>query len=837
MKAVILAGGFGTRLRPLSANIPKPMVPVMNTPMLEHIINLLKGHGFKDITMMLYFQPEAIMNYFSDGKDFGVNVDYIISNTDLGTAGCITPAKEKLKDETFLIISGDVFTNFDLSRAIETHKEKGALATIVLTRVKDPLRYGIIVAEKDGRIAKLLEKPSWGEVFSDTINTGIYVFEPEIFEHIPDDTDYDFSKNLFPSLLEKKLNLYGAEVEGYWRDIGTLGEYRSTHEDIFNGDIDCDIKGERKGKIGKDVWVGKNCTISPGAKLKGSVVIGDSCRIESDAELSDCVIGKNCFIDKNAKLTRTILWENNIIEQDVNIKEAVVGSGNKIRYKAYIGVNAVISDNCEIGKFSTIKPEVKMWPDKKVDEGSVVSSSMVTGERWSSRLFDAYGITSTANMELTPEIASRIGAAYASAMPKGSYVLISRDYHRSSYMIERAIISGILSCGVNIYDFRVIPVSVPKYVAKSLDVAGGLHIRKSPYDRRMIDIKIFDKDGLDLSVAQEKSIESYFFREEYRRASGEKMGAVKYPPRAFEYYRDGLLNSVDRDAIAERKFKIIIDYSYSSAVSVLPSVFGELNCEVIALNAYYSEEKLTKSAEEFKNSYDRLSNTVKTLRADAGIMIDAGAQKIYIADNKGRVLFDEAGLMLMSKLFLKNNPGAVIGVPVTVTNKIDSVAAEQGGRLIRVGTSYRSMMAAAHEKKTDFVAEEKGGFIFSDFLPAFDSMIATLKLLEYLAKEDAKLSELVDSLPKYNKEHYELNAPWDERGRVMKELLEFKGSGGGQDVEGIQYVEENARVLIIPDNDRPFFHIYADGNHKRSAAAAVNKYRKILYKIVWGREE
>ncbi|MCX8092751.1 MAG: NDP-sugar synthase, partial [Candidatus Goldbacteria bacterium] len=275
MKAIILAGGFGTRLRPLTVNIPKPMVPVMNTPMLEHIINLLKKNGLTDIIINLFYQSEIIISYFKDGSAFGVKITYSKADRDLGTAGCITLAKNFIKDSKFLIISGDVLTNFDLKKAIDFHNSNKALATMVLTKSAEPLRYGIVITEQDGRVKKLLEKPSWGEVFSDTINTGIYVFNPEIFKYIPDETNYDFSKNLFPDLLAKKEKLFGFTGSGYWIDIGTLAEYRKVHDDILNGEIDCEIKGERKGTIGRDVWVGKNVKIHPDAKLKDSVVIGN----------------------------------------------------------------------------------------------------------------------------------------------------------------------------------------------------------------------------------------------------------------------------------------------------------------------------------------------------------------------------------------------------------------------------------------------------------------------------------------------------------------------------------------------------------------------------------
>lgn len=830
MKAIILAGGFGTRLRPLTVNIPKPMVPVMNTPMLEHIINLLKKHDLTEIIIMLFYQPEIIMNYFKDGSEFGVKITYIIEDRDLGTAGCITLAKNIIKDSDFLIISGDVLTNFNLKQAIDFHNNNDSLATILLTKSTEPLRYGIVITEPDGRIKKILEKPSWGEVFSDTINTGIYIFKSEIFKYIPDETNYDFSKNLFPDILAKKERFFGWCGNGYWIDIGTLAEYRKVHEDILNGEIDCDIKGERKGTIGRDVWVGKNVRIHPGAKLKDSVVIGNNVTIEENVEIANSVIGDDCYIDSGAKIIRSILWNKNVIEKEVDIKECVLGTGNKVRWKSYIGVGAVISDNCFIGKESIIKPEVKLWPDKKVEDFSIVSSSLVWGERWSNRLFDIYGITAAANIELTPEIGAKIGSAYASTLPKGSYILISRDYHRSSFVAERAIMAGIMSAGVNIYDFRVMPLPVTKYVAKSLQVAGGLHIRKSPYDERMIDIKFFDKDGMDISLSYEKTIESSFFREEFRRVENDMVGIVSYPPRALEYYIEGLKKNIEFDIIKQKKFKIVIDYSYGLTSNIFPSILGELNCEVIALNGYFDEKRLTRDQNKFESDLEKLASTVKTLKADAGIMIDAGGQKIFIVDDKGRILRSNDGILTMIKLFLFKNKGRTVAIPVNITTKAEEVVRELGGNLIRCGTTYRAMMSIANEKKADFVAEEKGGYIFSNFNPTFDAMMSTVKFLEFLAYYNSTLSSVVNTIPSYNLLVDEEPIPWEKRGRVMTELLSL--SDNENNIEGIEFKDSNSRILIIPDNDRPYFHIFAEGNTKQSAKSHLEKYKKMLKRII-----
>src|SRR5919202_5348938 len=234
MKAVIMAGGQGTRLRPLTSNQPKPMIPIVNVPCMEHILRLLTNHGLTDVVVTLQFMPEEIQDYFGDGSDWNANIRYSIEAAPAGTAGSVKLAEEHLKDDRILVISGDALTDADLTRVIRFHEEKGAEATMVLKSVENPLDFGIVITEEDGRISRFLEKPAWGQVFSDTVNTGIYVLEPSVLQEIPSEEEYDFSKELFPKLLEAGRPLYGYITEDYWQDIGTLEQYMQAQRDVLD---------------------------------------------------------------------------------------------------------------------------------------------------------------------------------------------------------------------------------------------------------------------------------------------------------------------------------------------------------------------------------------------------------------------------------------------------------------------------------------------------------------------------------------------------------------------------------------------------------------------------
>jgi mannose-1-phosphate guanylyltransferase/phosphomannomutase len=467
--------------------------------------------------MMLYYQPEVITDYFGDGSKFGVKIKYLRPEQDLGTAGSVKFA-EKYLDDTFLVISGDVLTDFDLTKAVEYHKNKKAMATIVLTRVSNPLQYGVVITGEDNKIERFLEKPSWGEVFSDTINTGIYVLNPGVFELIPKSKPFDFSKDLYPIILRDDKGLYGYIAEGYWKDIGNLDEYRLGHYDILDNKVKLCMEGKTVKVDGKDIIVGENTKIEEGVEFEGQVVVGANTLIERGAKLTRSIIGDNVKILSGAQVVGSVVWNNVKIGRDARLKETVIANKTKIGDRAVIQVGTVIADECDIGADSVIRANIKIWPLKTVEEGATLSTSLVWGEKWNKALFGAYGITGLGNIEITPEFATKVGAAYGAYLGKGAYVLTSRDAHRANRMIKRTMISGLLSAGVRVGDLQTIPIPVCRYAIGKEGEVGGIHCRMSPFDQRLIDIKFFDSTGGDISINQEKAIEQLFLREDFKRA-------------------------------------------------------------------------------------------------------------------------------------------------------------------------------------------------------------------------------------------------------------------------------------------------------------------------------
>src|SRR5437762_3693538 len=323
-----MAGGEGTRLRPLTSNQPKPMVPVVGKPCMEHILELLKEHGFDEVIVTVAFMPQAIRSYFGDGEALGLAIEYSVEESPLGTAGSVRLASDKL-DETFLVISGDALCDVDLTELMRIHRERKAAVTIGLKSVDNPLEFGIVVTDEDGRIERFLEKPSWGQVFSDTINTGIYVLEPEVLRHIPEDRPFDFSKELFPLLLEMGRPMYGFVLDGYWQDIGNLDQYRQANFDALEERVQLDITGIR---IRGNVWLGDGVDLDDLDAIEGPAYLGNYCRIARGAHVGpNTVLSTSVTVRERGRVVRSILDTSTYVGRRTDVVGAIVGRSCGLR--------------------------------------------------------------------------------------------------------------------------------------------------------------------------------------------------------------------------------------------------------------------------------------------------------------------------------------------------------------------------------------------------------------------------------------------------------------------------------------------------------------------------
>src|SRR5687768_14247032 len=323
MKAVVMAGGEGTRLRPMTSSMPKPLLPVANRPIMEHVLRLLKRHGLNETVVTVQFLASLVKNYFGDGEELGMDLTYAHEEKPLGTAGSVKNAEEALRSDSFLVISGDALTDFDLTDLIRFHRERGALVTVCLTRVHNPLEFGIIIVDDDGRIQRFLEKPTWGQVFSDTVNTGIYVMEPEVLDRVAPGEVVDWSGDVFPQLLSEGAPLFGYVADGYWEDVGTHESYLRAQADVLSGKVQAKIDGF---EVSPGVWQAEGAEVDPDAVLKGPLFIGDYAKVEAGAELREhTVVGSNVVVKSGAFLHRAVVHDNVFLGPQSNLRACVVG--------------------------------------------------------------------------------------------------------------------------------------------------------------------------------------------------------------------------------------------------------------------------------------------------------------------------------------------------------------------------------------------------------------------------------------------------------------------------------------------------------------------------------
>lgn len=352
MQAVIIAGGAGTRLRPLTYTIPKPMVPLFNKPFLQYQVELLRRHGIKDIIINLHYLAHEINDYFGDGSNLGVRIQYSTEETPLGTAGAVKRAESLFTGEPLLVMNGDILTDLDLGDLMAFHRQKQARATITLIRVSDPTAYGLVILDKEDRVLRFLEKPTWDEAVTDTINAGFYILDPDVFRYVPVGEAYSFERGLFPLLLQLDEPFYGYIMEGYWLDIGSPQKYVQAHHDILTERVKVELPARRRDGA---VWVGEDTDIDPSAELRGPLFLGNQVKVRKKARVMEyAVLGDGVVVDDRSYVERTIVGSQTVIAEDARLVQCLVGRECQIQDHVQINAGAVIADRSVIARGTRI---------------------------------------------------------------------------------------------------------------------------------------------------------------------------------------------------------------------------------------------------------------------------------------------------------------------------------------------------------------------------------------------------------------------------------------------------------------------------------------------------
>jgi mannose-1-phosphate guanylyltransferase / phosphomannomutase len=817
MKAVIMAGGKGTRLRPLTCYKPKPMTPIANRPMMEHIINLLKKHNFTEVMATLFYLPQVIENYFGDGQKFGLQLQYFIEETPLGTAGSVRNGVDFLS-ETFLVISGDALTDIDLTAAIKFHRAKGAVATLILTRVDNPLEYGVVITDQEGRVKRFLEKPGWGEVFSDTVNTGIYILEPKIFDYYKKGQVFDFSKDLFPLLQASGEPLYGYVAPGYWSDIGNLEQYRQAHYDVLTKKVKLAQVGQ---EIRPGVWAGEGVEIAPGAIIFGPVLLGDYVKIAAQAVVGEMsVIGDYGTIHSGSELRRSILWDRCYVGASSEINGAIICQNTNLKGRNTIYEGAVLGENVTLGTRAIVKPGVKVWPHKDVDSGSILNESLIWAQKSPRNLFGNTGISGTVNQEITPEFTTKLGGVFGAFLKPGAKIVASSDNYRSARVLKRAMVAGLLASGVDVYDLGTMSASVTRYAIPSLGVKGGVHLRMSSQQADGLIIEFFDHSGLYIDKNSERALENAYFCEDFIRADSDNMGELAFIPQLIQPYLQGLLDAETKELLLKRHFKVVANYDGGSLSLMLPSIFEQLGCSVI-ITEKHSQKSIhrLRTLKELGGVMNLVSEQIKSSGADFGIVTGNDTERSIILDEHGALLKDEQLTALLAFLVLKYKPQATIPVQVTAPQFIEELAREFHGQVIRTKANPRSMMEKVAQERLFPSAD--GQILYQ---PEYDALFCLIKVMELLAREQLSLSEAKLLIPRVERGYREAECPWEDKGRVMRNLFEENKDHKLEMTDGLKVFHEQGWALVLPDAEEPIFKIYSEANTSEEADALTQIY-------------
>ena len=506
-----MAGGEGVRLRPLTCHIPKPLVPLLGEPAMGYSVKLLKAAGVGEIGVTLWYQPEKIRQAFGGGQALGVSLRYFEETEPLGTAGSVKMAKDQIRDP-FFVLSGDGLTDCDLKEALRFHREKKALATLVLKRVPIPLAFGVVMTDEDSRITRFIEKPGWSRVFSDLVNTGTYILNPEIFDYIPDTGAPDFGKDVFPALLAGGLPVYGYETKGYWCDVGDLKTYLQAQRDLME---DLPRLPHAKG-------LHPDARIAPSARLEGVCCIGSGASIGPGAVVRDSVIGENCVIGAGAVVEGSCLWKGAQVRAKARAIGAVLCDG------AALGQGAEAAEGCALGKkaaaraLTQLRPGVRLWPYVKTAAGAVVTRSMRRGEgnapQWTAK--GAECDSAVGACDLCGAFVQAAGAKRVVAAHSGNAAL---------HALSAAALAAV---GVKVLDAGEITAPMLQALIRSLKADGGVFAG----DQALL---FFGRDGLPLTDKQKTALEGCVLRQELPEAfHGE--GRVAPFPGGEELYLSGL---------------------------------------------------------------------------------------------------------------------------------------------------------------------------------------------------------------------------------------------------------------------------------------------------------
>ncbi len=823
-----MAGGEGTRLRPMTANQPKPLLPVVNRPIMEHVLRLLKRHGFDETVVTVQFLAALVRNYFGDGAELGMHLSYATEETPLGTAGSVKNAEAALRDAPFVVISGDALTDIDLTDMVRFHRERGALVTVGLKAVADPVEFGIVISDEEGRIQRFLEKPNWAQVFSDTVNTGIYVMQPEILAAVGLGVAADWSADVFPALLDSGEPLYGYVSDAYWEDVGTQDSYLRAQADVLNHKVDVEIDGF---EVSPGIWIADGAEVDPDAVLSGPLCVGRYAKVEAGAELREhTVLGNNVIVKGGAFLHRAVVHDNVFIGPQVTLRGCVIGKNTDVMRAARVEEGAVVGDECVIEEESYLSAGVKIYPFKTIEAGAVVNTSVIWESRGSSTLFGPRGVSGLVNIEITPEHAVRLASAYATTLKKGAVVVTSRDASRAARALKRAVIAALTASAIDVRDLEVAPTPVTRFEVARSDAAGGVMLRTTAGDPQSIDIVFLDERGSDLSPGAQRRIERVFSRQEFRRAFPGEIAELSFPARSVDVYAQELFARIDTDGIAGAGLKVVLDTAGGAAALVLPTLLGRLDIDVLTVNNRLDETAATETLSGRMRDLERLGELVSSSRAAFGVRFDSLGERISLVDERGELIDDDRALLVLLDLVAAERRSGRVALPMTTTRVAEQVTGFHGVEVEWTSSSPEDLSRACRGPGVIFGGDGRGGFVVPEFGAAVDGVAAFVRLVGLVARTQLTLSRIDDRIPQAQVLRRSVPTPWAAKGIVMRSAASAAGELRVDTADGVRVVDAaGGWVLVLPDPTQALTHLWAEGSTREASTVLLERWAGIVH--------
>jgi mannose-1-phosphate guanylyltransferase/phosphomannomutase len=806
-----MAGGEGARLRPLTTRVPKPLLPVAGTPIIDHVMRLLSRHGVTETVLTVHYLSALLRSYLGDGSEHNMALSYVSEDCPMGTAGSVRNAAAMLRGEPFLVVSADAVTDLDLTSLIAEHRRSGSLVTVALARSAAPVDFGVPVVREDGSVERFVEKPSWGQVLSDLVSTGIYVMEPEVLEHISTDGAQDWSSDVLPALVAGGARIGTWVTDAYWEDVGDLPAYVRAQLDVLERRVDLQIDGF---EMSPGIFVGPGVQIHRDARIEAPAYLGAYSRVEASAVVGPAaVLGANVAVGSGVTVERSIVHDNVYLGPGSALRGCVVGRSTDVMRGARVEDGAVVADKCTLEEESIIGSGVKVYPDKTVEAGAVVHESVMWESLVRRNMFGTRGISGIVNVVVTPELAVQLANALATTLPKGASVTIGRDHSRAARALSRTIAGAMTTASMNVRDLEVTPDPIVRFDVARNSLA-GISVRTTPGDPQSLDIQVLDSRGRELADSQRALLERTLARHEFRRAFPDEIGDMEFPARVVDDYVRQLSEVVDTRGVDD--LRVVVDCADGVTSLLVPRVLAGVGVQAHLVNARLDATHSTETGDQRRAALARLGALVSSSRSDFGVRFDPTGQRLSLVDETGAALDDGRALLVVLDLVAAERGRGVAAVDPATTRQAERVAAHHGVRVIRTPIS------ASVGNRDDLIiaADGRRGFVVPEMGEGMDAVAMFVRLVGLVGRTQLRMREIDARIPRTHMARRVVDTPWARKGSVMRAITELATASGApvQTGDGVRVdLGRGEWVLVTADADRARTQIWTEGKDRARA--------------------